>query len=142
MTIKRILALTLLATALCAGGASAQTLRIGLAEDPDVLDPTLARTFVGRIVFAAMCDKLVDISPELEIVPQLATAWQWTDGNRGLIMKLRQGVKFQDGETVRRRRGQVQHRAPPDHAGLEPQGRDQRGRARSRSSTTTPSSSC
>jgi len=24
-----------------------------LAEDPDVLDPTLARTFVGRIVFAA-----------------------------------------------------------------------------------------
>ena len=33
--------------------AQAQTLRIGLAEDPDILDPTLARTFVGRIVFAA-----------------------------------------------------------------------------------------
>ena len=33
--------------------ASAQTnLRIGLAEDPDVLDPSLARTYVGRIVFA------------------------------------------------------------------------------------------
>jgi hypothetical protein len=25
-------------------GAAAQTLRIGLAEDPDVLDPTLSRT--------------------------------------------------------------------------------------------------
>ena len=34
--------------------ASAQSLRIGLAEDPDVLDPSLARTFVGRIVFSAM----------------------------------------------------------------------------------------
>src|SRR5438034_972770 len=34
-----------------------QTLRIGLAEDPDVLDPTMARTFVGRIVFSALCDK-------------------------------------------------------------------------------------
>ena len=34
---------------------------LGLAEDPDVLDPTLARTFVGRIVFASLCDKLVDI---------------------------------------------------------------------------------
>src|SRR5436309_752008 len=40
----------LIALALCAG-AHAQTLRIGLAEDPDVLDPTLARSFVGRIVF-------------------------------------------------------------------------------------------
>jgi peptide/nickel transport system substrate-binding protein len=75
-----------------------QTLRIGLAEDPDLLDPTLARTYVGRIVFASLCDKLVDISPELEIVPQLATEWHWTDGNKGLVMKLRQGVKFQDGE--------------------------------------------
>ena len=42
--------------------ASAQsTLRIGLAEDPDILDPTLARTFVGRIVFAGLCDKLFDL---------------------------------------------------------------------------------
>ena len=32
------------------------TLRVGLAEDPDVLDPTLARTYVGRIVFASICD--------------------------------------------------------------------------------------
>src|SRR6516165_3135210 len=80
------------------GAASAQTLRIGLAEDPDILAPTLARTYVGRIVFAALCDKLVDIGPELEIMPQLATEWQWTDGNKGLVLKLRPGVKFQDGE--------------------------------------------
>jgi len=84
-------------------GAPAQTtqsLRIGLAEDPDLLDPTLARTYVGRIVFASLCDKLVDISPELDIVPQLATEWQWTDGNKGLVMKIRQGVKFHDGEPL------------------------------------------
>src|SRR5271169_4270201 len=80
------------------GGASAQTLRIGLADDPDILDPTLGRTYVGRIVFAALCDKLLDISPELDIVPQLATEWQWTDGNKGLVMKLRRGVKFHDGD--------------------------------------------
>src|SRR5437870_363619 len=96
---KALLAAAFLAlAALAAGGAAAQNLRIGLAEDPDVLDPTLARTFVGRIVFAALCDKLVDISPELDIVPQLATSWQWTDANHGLVMKLRTGVKFQDGE--------------------------------------------
>jgi len=77
-----------------------QTLRIGLAEDPDLLDPTLARTYVGRIIFASLCDKLLEISPELDIVPQLATEWQWTDDNKGLVMKIRPGVKFQDGEPL------------------------------------------
>src|SRR5262249_52005339 len=54
--------LWLFAVTFAAGGASAepQTLRIGLADDPDMLDPTLARTYTGRIVFAALCDKLVD----------------------------------------------------------------------------------
>src|SRR6266700_3471697 len=97
---KMIAGLCLLFT-LIAGPAAAQTtLRIGLAEDPDVLDPTLARTYVGRIVFASLCDKLVDISPELDIVPQLATEWQWVDDNKGLVMKLRQGVLFHDGEKL------------------------------------------
>ncbi len=89
-----------LAAALAAGhgAALAQTLRIGLGDDPDLLDPTQGRTYVGRIVFAALCDKLVDIGPELEIVPQLATEWRWTDDNKGLVLKLRPGVEFQDGE--------------------------------------------
>ena len=60
-----------------AAGAQAQTtLRIGLAEDPDILDPTLARTYVGRIVFASFCDKLFDIDEKLSIVPQLATGFE------------------------------------------------------------------
>ena len=86
--------------ALLAIPASAQTLRIGLAEDPDVLDPTLARTFVGRIVFAGLCDKLVDIDKDLKIVPQLATSWEWSADQKALTMKIRQGVTFHDGEKL------------------------------------------
>jgi peptide/nickel transport system substrate-binding protein len=102
MRARRILAAALLvAASLFGGAAAAQTsLRIGLAEDPDVLDPTLSRTYVGRIVFASLCDKLVDISPDLKIVPQLATEWHWVDDNKALVMTLRQGVKFQDGEPM------------------------------------------
>src|SRR5258706_5818952 len=89
----------LLATgALMATLAGAQTLRIGLAEDPDVLDPTLARTFVGRIVFAALCDKLLDLDEKLAIVPQLATSHEWSPDYKALTIKLRQGVTFHDGE--------------------------------------------
>jgi peptide/nickel transport system substrate-binding protein len=96
-TRKPLLALLL---AIGAGAASAQTLRIGLAEDPDVLDPTLARTFVGRIVFAALCDKLIDIDEKLTMVPQLATGWEWSADNKVLTMKIRPGVTFHDGEKL------------------------------------------
>src|SRR5258705_8195061 len=77
---------------------SAQTLRVGLAEDPDVLDPSLARSFVGRIVFAGLCDKLFDIDEKLAIQPQLATSYEWSADSKALTLKLRQGVTFHDGE--------------------------------------------
>jgi len=86
--------------ALAASSSVGQTLRFGLAEDPDVLDPTLARTFVGRIVFAALCDKLVDIDEKLNIVPQLATSWEWSSDSKALTMKIRPGVTFHDGEKL------------------------------------------
>ena len=89
----------LLALALAASfAAQSQTLRIGLAEDPDVLDPTLARSFVGRIVFSALCDKLFDIDEKLNPVPQLATSFQWAADNKSMTIKLRSGVTFHDGE--------------------------------------------
>src|ERR1700731_3667423 len=74
------------------------TLRIGLAEDADILDPTLARTYVGRIVFAAFCDKLFDIDEKLNIVPQLALSHETSADGKAVTIKLRSGVKFQDGE--------------------------------------------
>jgi peptide/nickel transport system substrate-binding protein len=93
---------SLLATLLLAAASAtpAQALRVGLAEDPDVLDPTLARTFVGRIVFAALCDKLLEIDEKLAIQPQLATSWEWSADNKALTMKLRPGVTFHDGEKL------------------------------------------
>lgn len=97
-SIQRLLGVTL--GLLVCGMTSAQTLRVGLAEDPDVLDPTLARTFVGRIVFAALCDKLVDVDEKLNWVPQLAQSWQWSADSKALTMKLRPGVTFHDGEKL------------------------------------------
>src|SRR5882724_7366413 len=74
------------------------TLRIGLAEDPDILDPSLGRTYVGRIVFASFCDKLFDIDEKLNIVPQLALSHETSDDGKEVFIKLRPGVKFHDGE--------------------------------------------
>src|SRR5438105_14379333 len=82
-------------------GVHAQTtLRVGLAEDPDILDPTMARTYVGRIVFASFCDKLFDIDEKLNIVPQHALCHEFSDDGREVTSKLRPGVKFHDGEPL------------------------------------------
>jgi peptide/nickel transport system substrate-binding protein len=92
------LGLTAALLASSALAAAAQEFRIGLQEDPDVLDPDQSRTFVGRIVYASLCDKLVDITPELEIIPMLATGWEWNDDQTQLTMRLRDDVVFHDGE--------------------------------------------
>lgn len=74
------------------------TVTIGLAEAPDALDPTVAQTYVGRIVFANMCEKLYDVDAKLNLVPQLAAAMpQISDGGKVYTIKLRSGVKFNDG---------------------------------------------
>ena len=94
---KKLLAALMVGVATITAPAFAADLRIGLQEDPDVLDPDQSRTFVGRIVYASLCDKLVDITPKLEIVPQLATGWSWSDDGLTLTMVLREDVTFHDG---------------------------------------------
>jgi peptide/nickel transport system substrate-binding protein len=77
------------------------TIEIGLAEDPDVLDPTLARTFVGRMVFLHMCEKLYDLDSKLTIVPQLAAALpQISKDKLTYTIKIRTGIKFNDGTAL------------------------------------------
>ena len=94
----RLAALAALLTLASHAALAQTTLRIGLAEDPDVLDPTLARTYVGRIVFASFCDKLFDIDEKLNVVPQLALSHQTSADGKAVTIKLRPGVKFHDGE--------------------------------------------
>lgn len=83
--------------ALASASALAQELRIGLQEDPDTLDPQRARTYVSRIVFTSLCDKLIDVDDKLHFVPQLAKSWSWSADNKTLTFKLRDDALFQDG---------------------------------------------
>ena len=101
MTRHGLAGMAVAAALLTGSTAMAQTtLRVGLAEDPDILDPTLARTYVGRIVFASLCDKLFDIDENINIVPQLALSHETSEDGKTVTIKLRPGVKFHDGETM------------------------------------------
>jgi peptide/nickel transport system substrate-binding protein len=80
---------------------SGGTLRIALDGEPDKLDPTLARTLVGRNVFASICEKLFDVNEKLEVVPQLAAAMPNVSADgRTVTIKLRTGLRFSDGTTL------------------------------------------
>jgi len=78
--------------------AQKKTLVVALNQDPDILDPTLSRSYVGRIIYSQMCEKLYEIDETLRIVPQLAAALPtFSDGGKTMTIKLRAGVKFNDG---------------------------------------------
>src|SRR4051812_34726585 len=71
------------------------TMTVALAEDPDLLDPTLARTFVGRIVFANLCEKLYDVNDKLQIVPQLAASLpKFTNSGKTVTIDLRDDLQL------------------------------------------------
>ena len=77
------------------------TLRIALDGEPDKLDPTLARTLVGRNVFVSICEKLYDVNEKLEIVPQLAAAApEVSQDGKTVKIKIRTGLKFADGTVM------------------------------------------
>jgi peptide/nickel transport system substrate-binding protein len=86
------------------GGASTAvknggTIVVGLtAGEPDVLDPSLARTFSGREVFLTFCEKLYDLDAKAQIVPQLASALPTISKDKLTVtIPLRKGIKFNDG---------------------------------------------
>lgn len=81
--------------------ASAQTvMRIGLNDDPDTIDPALSQAFVTRLVLTTFCEKLFDITANLEIVPRLAESYEWSEDGLTLTIKLRPDLTFHDGEPV------------------------------------------
>jgi peptide/nickel transport system substrate-binding protein len=81
-----------------AGGQQGDAqINISLDADPPKLDPHQSSALVDRQVLNSLCDKLVDLNAEGEIVPMLATEWEVSDDNLTYTFTLREGVTFHDG---------------------------------------------
>lgn len=103
----RSVLVTGIAACLAASGCTASVLGadrtdnqvvVALQEAPDALDPTTSSTFVSRIVYANMCEKLFDVDQNLNLVPQLAAALpEVSPDGRTYTIQLRTGVRFNDG---------------------------------------------
>lgn len=85
------------ALGLAAAAGQAQVLRVGVREAPGPLDPLRAGTLSARMVLASLCERLVEIDPQLRIVPGVAQSWEWSADGRKLTFSLRAGARFHDG---------------------------------------------
>jgi peptide/nickel transport system substrate-binding protein len=74
-----------------------KTINISLHQDPPKLDPMTSGSFVDRIVFQSLYDKLVDLDHKGNIVPMLAEKWEISPDGLHYTFHLRKGVKFHDG---------------------------------------------
>lgn len=84
-----------LTTAL-AQGAFAETLRYAGATAPLTFDPHSTNDFVTTAIARQTYESLVELGPAAELVPGLATAWEYT-GDSTWRLTLRDGVTFHDG---------------------------------------------
>ena len=51
-------------------------------------------------MLTTFCAKLFDITPDLQVIPSLANGYDWSDDKLALTIKLRPGLKFDDGEPL------------------------------------------
>jgi peptide/nickel transport system substrate-binding protein len=77
--------------------ATAKTLRVASAFDPQTMDPHALALLYHTRVITQVYEHLVTRSKDFQLEPQLATAWESLDGGRRWRFKLRPGVKFHDG---------------------------------------------
>lgn len=80
-----------------ASEAETRTLRISQGSEARSMDPYFALESATFSVLSNIFESLTDISPEMTIVPQLATSWENLDPHTWEF-ELREGVTFQGGQ--------------------------------------------
>lgn len=74
-----------------------QTITIAIGIEPDNFDPVQQTTTLIQNMVDYMCEGLMELTPEGEIKPSLATDWTVSEDGKEYTFKLRKGVKFHDG---------------------------------------------
>ncbi|EHD20054.1 MULTISPECIES: ABC transporter substrate-binding protein [Brenneria] len=81
------------------GGASPSTIRYALWSSPSGnFHPELYFTDYDRAVIFVAFDRLVELSPQQEFTPSLASRYEYSPDGRTLTFHLRDGVKWHDGQ--------------------------------------------
>lgn len=80
-----------------APAVSGGVLTVGIPVEPETLDPGDAVYVYEQFILMSIFDSLLSISPEGELYPALATAWEPNEEYSEFTFTLRDGVTFHDG---------------------------------------------
>ena len=80
-----------------AAASSGGTLVIGDTSSVQKLDPDVVTNFLDFQALGLIYDQLVQYNSKLQLVPDLATSWAYSNDNKLLTFQLRKGVTFDDG---------------------------------------------
>ena len=97
MRFSTIAGLTCVLGCVIAVGASAESLRVGLAAEPTAIDPHHHRITPNAALAAHIFESLVEMDADMRLIPRLAESWEATD-DLTWEFKLRPNVKFSNGE--------------------------------------------
>jgi peptide/nickel transport system substrate-binding protein len=79
------------------GAASGGSFVVADTSSVQKLDPQVATNFLDLQALGLIYQPLVTLNADLQVVPDLATSWTFSNGNKTLTFQLRQGVTFDDG---------------------------------------------
>ena len=68
--------------------------------EPATLDPTLATDSVSLCMIQQLFSGLVELQPDMDIVPDVARGWEVLEGGRKYVFRLREDVRWSDGRPV------------------------------------------
>ena len=88
---------TLVPSQVAGAEASGSTLVVADTSSVQKLDPDVVTNFLDFQTLGLIYDQLVQYNGTLQLVPDLATKWTYSNGNKLLTFQLRQGVTFDDG---------------------------------------------
>lgn len=73
---------------------------LGITQEPDFLDPHLAVAAGTKEILFNIFEGLVRLTPEGDLEPCLAQAWEVEEDGRLIRFQLREGVKFHNGANL------------------------------------------
>lgn len=80
--------------------AQAATLRMAWSQDATGLDPHAQTAFSSLRLLELIYEPLVRLDAQLNVVPAIATSWQFSEDAKTLTFKLDPNAKFTNGERV------------------------------------------
>src|SRR5699024_6873757 len=77
------------------------TLKVGINAQPVSLDIHKTANILTRNIVRHMYETLITVDEDYEIVPMLAESYQESEDGKSVTFKLREGVKFHNGDEMK-----------------------------------------